>query len=72
MREDDEASDDEDEERIEMEVNKALREKELRRETFMAAQDEDEDSDKLEEDEWESQQIRKGVTGAQVNILPNW
>jgi hypothetical protein len=38
----------------------------------MAAQDEDEDSDKMEEDEWESQQIRKGVTGAQVNILPSW
>ncbi|XP_066999451.2 PAX3- and PAX7-binding protein 1 isoform X2 [Anabrus simplex] len=66
VREDDnDASDDE---RITMEVNTAARDKERRREAFMAAQDEvtGEESDKGEDDEWESQQIRKGVTGAQL------
>lgn len=56
MREDDnEGSDDE---RIDMDVNLALRDQERRREQFLAAQESDQ-----EVDEWEHQQIRKGVTG---------
>ncbi|KAK7871921.1 hypothetical protein R5R35_009725 [Gryllus longicercus] len=57
-----------DDERITMEVNTAARDKEKRREAFLAAQDEGvgEESDKGEDDEWESQQIRKAVTGAQL------
>lgn len=47
-----------DEERIDMDVNLALRDQERRREQFMAAQQSDH-----EVDEWENQQIRKGVTG---------
>lgn len=47
-----------DEERIDMDVNLALRDQERRREQFMAAQQSDH-----EVDEWEDQQIRKGVTG---------
>ncbi|EFA04029.1 PAX3- and PAX7-binding protein 1 [Tribolium castaneum] len=57
LREDDnEGSDDE---RIDMDVNLALRDQERRREQFLAAQESDQ-----EVDEWEHQQIRKGVTGA--------
>lgn len=57
MREDDnEGSEDE---RIDMDVNLvALRDQERRREQFLAAQESDQ-----EVDEWEHQQIRKGVTG---------
>lgn len=56
MREDDnEGSDDE---RIDMDVNLTLRDQERRREQFLAAQESDQ-----EVDEWEHQQIRKGVTG---------
>lgn len=29
------------------------------------------ESDKGEDEEWENQQIRKGVTGAQVNLVLN-
>lgn len=47
-----------DEERIDMDVNLALRDQERRREQFMAAQESDH-----EVDDWEDQQIRKGVTG---------
>ncbi|CAH1996838.1 unnamed protein product [Acanthoscelides obtectus] len=57
LREDDnEGSDDE---RIDMEVNLALRDQERRREQFLAAQESEQ-----ELDEWEDQQIRKAVTGA--------
>lgn len=48
-----------DEERIDMDLNPALRDQERRREQFMAAQESDH-----EVDDWEAQQIRKGVTGA--------
>ncbi|KAJ4452345.1 hypothetical protein ANN_03878 [Periplaneta americana] len=66
VREEDEEGSDE--ERITMDVNTAARDRERRREAFMAAQDADaaEESEKGEDDEWESQQIRKGVTGAQL------
>lgn len=47
-----------DDERIDMDVNLMKRDKERRREQFLAAQDSDH-----EVDEWEDQQIRKGVTG---------
>ncbi|XP_044266326.1 PAX3- and PAX7-binding protein 1 [Tribolium madens] len=57
MREDD--NDGSDDERIDMDVNLALRDQERRREQFLAAQESDQ-----EVDEWEHQQIRKGVTGA--------
>nr|XP_023020543.1 PAX3- and PAX7-binding protein 1 [Leptinotarsa decemlineata]XP_023020544.1 PAX3- and PAX7-binding protein 1 [Leptinotarsa decemlineata] len=57
MREDE--NDGSDEERIDMDINLALRDQERRREQFLAAQDSDH-----EIDEWEDQQIRKGVTGA--------
>lgn len=57
LREDD--NEGSDEERIDMDVNLALRDQERRREQFLAAQDSDH-----EIDEWEDQQIRKGVTGA--------
>ncbi|XP_030765366.1 PAX3- and PAX7-binding protein 1 isoform X1 [Sitophilus oryzae] len=50
-----------DDERIDMDVNLARRDKERRREQFLAAQDSDH-----ELDEWEDQQIRKGVTGASM------
>lgn len=48
-----------DEERIDMDINLALKDQERRREQFLAAQSSDH-----EVDEWENQQIRKGVTGA--------
>ncbi|VEN47430.1 unnamed protein product [Callosobruchus maculatus] len=57
LREDD--NEGSDEERIDMEVNLALRDQERRREQFLAAQESEQ-----EVDEWEDQQIRKGVTGA--------
>lgn len=56
MREDD--HDGSDEERMDMDVNPVLRDQERRREQFLAAQDSDHDLD----DDWEDQQIRKGVT----------
>jgi hypothetical protein len=34
--------------------------------TWLFVPDAGEESEKAEDDEWESQQIRKGVTGAQV------
>nr|CAD7423431.1 unnamed protein product [Timema monikensis] len=71
VREDDHDGSDE-EERVNMEVNMDARTREERREAFMAAQNKaaGEDSDKGEEDDWESQQIRKGVTGAQYMGIP--
>ncbi|KAF7278966.1 PAX3- and PAX7-binding protein 1 [Rhynchophorus ferrugineus] len=52
-----------DDERIDMDVNLMKRDKERRREQFLAAQDSDH-----ELDEWEDQQIRKGVTGAAMTV----
>uniref|UniRef100_A0A1B6M7W2 GCF C-terminal domain-containing protein n=2 Tax=Graphocephala atropunctata TaxID=36148 RepID=A0A1B6M7W2_9HEMI len=54
--------------RINMQVNTAAIDLERRREAFNAAieQQGSEESDKGEEEEWEKQQIRKGVTGAQL------
>ncbi|KAL3281217.1 hypothetical protein HHI36_004431 [Cryptolaemus montrouzieri] len=48
-----------DDERIDMDLNHKARDLEKRREQFYAAQESDQ-----EIDEWEDQQIRKGVTGA--------
>lgn len=50
--------DESDEERIDMDLNHKVRDIERRREQFYAAQESDQ-----EVDEWEDQQIRKGVTG---------
>ncbi|ERL92824.1 hypothetical protein D910_10132, partial [Dendroctonus ponderosae] len=57
IRDDD--NEESDEERIDMDINLAKRDQERRREQFLQAQDSDH-----ELDEWENQQIRKGVTGA--------
>uniref|UniRef100_A0A1B6C9W1 GCF C-terminal domain-containing protein n=1 Tax=Clastoptera arizonana TaxID=38151 RepID=A0A1B6C9W1_9HEMI len=66
IREDDNDGSD-DEERIKMVVNTAAIDKERRREAFHTAlENESEESDHGEEEEWEKQQIRKGVTGAQI------
>lgn len=63
VREDDES----DEERIDMTVNLTARDRDKRREQFFAAQDEESEPDTDKEmEEWENQQIRKGVTGAQL------
>ncbi|XP_011307082.1 PAX3- and PAX7-binding protein 1 isoform X2 [Fopius arisanus] len=69
--EDHDRSDDDDEDRIDMTVNTEARDKEKRREAFLASQvtiklSDDESEHGLEEEEWEVQQIRKGVTGAQI------
>lgn len=56
LREDD--NEGSDEERIDMGANPVIRDQERRREQFYEAQDSDQDVD-----EWEDQQIRKGVTG---------
>lgn len=62
LREDDnDASDDE---RLDMDVNPLARDQERRREQFLAAQESDH-----EIDEWEDQQIRKGVTGASAAAI---
>lgn len=61
VRDDD--NEESDEERIDMDVNLvAKRDHERRREQFLSAQDSDH-----ELDEWEDQQIRKGVTGAAMS-----
>nr|XP_022914442.1 PAX3- and PAX7-binding protein 1 [Onthophagus taurus] len=52
-----------DEERIDMGANPVIRDQERRREQFFEAQI----SDLEEADEWEDQQIRKGVTAAALN-----
>ncbi|XP_039437366.1 PAX3- and PAX7-binding protein 1 [Culex pipiens pallens] len=58
---------DEDDDRIDMAAITGAKEREERREQFYSVQREDsaEDSD-FEAKEWENQQIRKGVTGAQL------
>uniref|UniRef100_A0A0P6K0Q7 Putative transcriptional regulator binding to the gc-rich sequence n=1 Tax=Aedes aegypti TaxID=7159 RepID=A0A0P6K0Q7_AEDAE len=58
---------DEDDDRIDMAAITGAKEREERREQFYSVQREDsaEDSD-METKEWENQQIRKGVTGAQL------
>lgn len=68
VREDENDGSDDEEETVQMSVPSAVRDRDRKREAFMAVQNEDEDqeSDKGEGDEWESQQIRKGVTGAQL------
>lgn len=43
-----------------------VKEREERREQFYSAQPESEDESDMEMNEWENQQIRKGVTGAQL------
>ncbi|XP_055641850.1 PAX3- and PAX7-binding protein 1 isoform X2 [Toxorhynchites rutilus septentrionalis] len=58
---------DEDDDRIDMAAITGAKEREERREQFYSVQREDsaDDSD-METKEWENQQIRKGVTGAQL------
>ena len=103
MREEDHdrSDDDDSQDRINMTVNTEARDKEMRREAFLASQiptkssklyvkkkqkhykntielclrnfnalavSDDESEHGHEEEEWEAQQIRKGVTGAQVNF----
>lgn len=60
LREDD--NEGSDEERIDMGANPIIRDQERRREQFYEAQESDQ-----EIDEWEDQQIRKGVTGNSFN-----
>ncbi|XP_044576471.1 PAX3- and PAX7-binding protein 1 isoform X2 [Cotesia glomerata] len=67
----DRSDDDESHERMDMTVNIEARDKEKRREAFLASQvpiklSDDESEHGNEEEEWEAQQIRKGVTGAQI------
>ncbi|XP_017466846.1 PREDICTED: PAX3- and PAX7-binding protein 1 isoform X1 [Rhagoletis zephyria] len=67
-REDVEGDNSDDEERMDMTVATGKKEREERREQFYAVENNDytdEDSDR-EMHEWENQQIRKGVTGAQL------
>ncbi|XP_034937281.1 PAX3- and PAX7-binding protein 1 isoform X3 [Chelonus insularis] len=95
IREDDHdrSDDDESQDRIDMSINTEARDKEKRREAFLASQvpikrsslnvfnysleyrlknsinlavSDDESEHGNEEEEWEAQQIRKGVTGAQI------
>ncbi|KAK3912452.1 PAX3- and PAX7-binding protein 1 [Frankliniella fusca] len=68
VREDDNDNSDDEEEPVQMAVPSAARDRDRKREAFMSVQNDDSDheSDKGEEEEWESQQIRKGVTGAQL------
>lgn len=60
---------DSDEERVDMSAITGAKDREERREQFYSVQshrsDDDADSD-VETNEWENQQIRKGVTGAQI------
>ncbi|KAG6804322.1 PAX3- and PAX7-binding protein 1 [Apis mellifera caucasica] len=67
----DRSDDDDSQDRIDMTVNTEARDKEKRREAFLASQvplklSDDESEHENEEEEWEAQQIRKGVTGAQI------
>ncbi|XP_037038522.1 PAX3- and PAX7-binding protein 1 isoform X2 [Bradysia coprophila] len=58
---------DEDEERVDMSAINGAKEREERREKFYSVQQEySEDDSDAEINEWENQQIRKGVTGAQL------
>ncbi|KAL1513374.1 hypothetical protein ABEB36_002793 [Hypothenemus hampei] len=63
IRDDD--HDESDEERIDMDVNLAKRDQQRRIEQFMSVQDSDQ-----ELDEWEDQQIRKGVTSVAMGAAP--
>ncbi|KAF7992159.1 hypothetical protein HCN44_001484 [Aphidius gifuensis] len=67
----DRSDDDCSQDRMDMTVNTEARDKEKRREAFLASQipiklSDDESEHCNEEEEWEAQQIRKGVTGAQI------
>ncbi|XP_065355283.1 PAX3- and PAX7-binding protein 1 isoform X1 [Calliphora vicina] len=66
-REDIEGDNSDDEERVDMNAITGIKEREERREKFYAVEKDysEEDSD-CETHEWENQQIRKGVTGAQL------
>ncbi|XP_013112939.2 PAX3- and PAX7-binding protein 1 isoform X2 [Stomoxys calcitrans] len=66
-REDMEGDNSDDEERMDMNAITGIKEREERREKFYAVEKDcsEEDSD-CETNEWENQQIRKGVTGAQL------
>lgn len=72
IREEDEAEGSSGEERVDMSAITGKKEREERREQFYSAhpQGSDEDSD-VEMNEWENQQIRKGVTGAQLMSAQN-
>lgn len=66
MREED--AEDSEEERVDMSAITGVKDREERREQFYSVQSnrsDDADSD-VETNEWENQQIRKGVTGAQI------
>jgi len=68
VREEDGEGSGTDEERVDMSAITGVKEREERREQFYSVQsdgNEHDDSD-LEMNEWENQQIRKGVTGAQI------
>lgn len=72
VREED--AEDSDEERVDMSAITGVKEREERREQFYAVQSdrsEGADSDDVEMNEWENQQIRKGVTGTQLMIAQN-
>ncbi|EZA57752.1 GC-rich sequence DNA-binding factor [Ooceraea biroi] len=67
----DRSDDDDSQDRLDMTVNTEARDKEKRREAFLASQapmkfSDNESEHDNEEEEWEAQQIRKGVTGAQI------
>ncbi|XP_011870465.1 PREDICTED: PAX3- and PAX7-binding protein 1 [Vollenhovia emeryi] len=67
----DRSDDDDSQDRLDMTVNTEARDKEKRREAFLASQvplkfSDNESEHENEEEEWEAQQIRKGVTGAQI------
>ncbi|XP_029673809.1 PAX3- and PAX7-binding protein 1 [Formica exsecta] len=67
----DQSDDDDSQDRLDMTVNTEARDKEKRREAFLASQvpikfSDNESEHENEEEEWEAQQIRKGVTGAQI------
>ncbi|XP_075146606.1 PAX3- and PAX7-binding protein 1 [Haematobia irritans] len=66
-REDMEGDNSDDEERMDMNAITGIKEREERREKFYSVEKDcsEEDSD-CETNEWENQQIRKGVTGAQL------
>ncbi|XP_066907774.1 PAX3- and PAX7-binding protein 1 isoform X2 [Halyomorpha halys] len=67
IREDDNDASDGEEERINMAIHTVAEDRLRRKAEFDAAQEiGSTESDKGEDDEWEAQQIRKGVTGAQI------
>lgn len=72
--EDDDHSDENSQDRIDMTVNTDARDRERRRQVFLDSQespDEDQDQE-FEHEEWEVQQIRKAVTGAQIAaVIPH-